>query len=257
MQCAKNGHLHIVKYLVEQGQDIHKDDEAVLRYSAWYGHLDVVKYCVEKHNADIHAQDDFALIYSAQGGHLEVVKYLVEKHNADIHAKDDFALRYSAQGGHLEVVKYLVEKHNADIHALIRNGGNEYEYDYDYDLDIVKYLLSVGVPIDFFGEYFFDKCVEQDQPEFAEFMVQFLPETVSEDLVSTEFHNYALKYGIIYKGSNYLPMEEEYKKRTDVRAKIKNELYQKAQEILYRPGGIRAQLLEERFQDNLTKYNEM
>ena len=251
MKGAKNGHLHIVKYLAEQGQDIHKDDEAVLRYSAKNGHLDVVKYCVEEHQADIHAGEGFALRHSAASGHLEVVKYLVEN-GADIHAVDDFALKLSAASGHLEVVKYLVEK-GADIHALIRNGGNEY----DYDLDIVKYLLSVGVPINFFGEYFFNKCVEQDQPEVAEFMVQFLPETVSEDLVSTEFHNYALKYGIIYKGSNYLPMEEEYKKRTDVRAKIKNELYQKAQEILYRPGGIRAQLLEERFQDNLTKYNEM
>ena len=46
----------------------------------------------------------------AANGHLEVVKYLIER-GADVHADNDYyALRYSAGKGHLEVVKYLIEK---------------------------------------------------------------------------------------------------------------------------------------------------
>jgi ankyrin repeat protein len=42
-----------------------------------------VKYLVEQ-GADIHADDDRALIWTANNGHLEVVKYLVEKFKIDI-----------------------------------------------------------------------------------------------------------------------------------------------------------------------------
>jgi len=46
------------------------------------------------------------LISAAESGHLDVVKYLVEK-GADVHADDDGALRWAAESGHLDVVKYL------------------------------------------------------------------------------------------------------------------------------------------------------
>ena len=102
---SENGHLEVVKYLVENGADIQAEDNIALRLSAENGHLEVVKYLVEQ-GADIHSDDDFALRWSAENGRLEVVKYLVEN-GADIHANDDFALRWSAENGHLEVAEYL------------------------------------------------------------------------------------------------------------------------------------------------------
>ena len=51
------------------------------------GHLEVVKYLVEN-KANIHAKNDYALRLASGNGHLEVVKYLVEN-GANIHAKND------------------------------------------------------------------------------------------------------------------------------------------------------------------------
>jgi ankyrin repeat protein len=65
----------------------------------------VVKFLVEQ-GANIHAKDDFPLRWAAKNGHLEVVKFLVEQ-GANIHADNDFPLRWAAKNGHLEVVKFL------------------------------------------------------------------------------------------------------------------------------------------------------
>ena len=102
---AKNGHLEVVKYLVENGANIHAHEEAALRWSADKGHLEVVKYLV-KHGADVHADDDFALCFAAAQGHLEVVKYLVEN-GANIHACDEAALCWFAEHGPFDVWVYL------------------------------------------------------------------------------------------------------------------------------------------------------
>ena len=269
--AAENGHINVVKYLVEKGADIHANNEYALRWSAQSGHIDVVKYLVEK-CADIHADDEFALRWSAQCGHIDVVKYLVEK-GADIHADNEFALRWSAHNGHIDVVKYLVEK-GADIHAgdefalrwSARNGHiNVVKYlvkilgtipedfkwcELVYNYEFAKYFLSIGIPIDKLGTRGFNECIVENLANDAEYIAQYLPKQVPEGLVPKEFHEYALKYGIVYQGSNYPPMEEEYKKRKEIRSKLKKEIYEKAQEILYRPGGIRFLLMEERFYEN-------
>ena len=70
---------------------------------------------------------------------------------------------------------------------------------------------------------------EQASPEDVEFIAQYFPNPIPENLVTRNFHKCALKYG---KG-----------KRSG------QELRMKGQEILYRPGGIRSQLLEERFNE--------
>jgi ankyrin repeat protein len=42
--AALNGHLEIVKYLVEHGADIHIWEDEALRVASFNGHLEVVKY---------------------------------------------------------------------------------------------------------------------------------------------------------------------------------------------------------------------
>ena len=50
---AKNGHLEVVKYLIEKGANVHADDDCALRWSAFFGHLEVEKYLLEKIGVDI------------------------------------------------------------------------------------------------------------------------------------------------------------------------------------------------------------
>ena len=77
----------------------------VLEIAAEKGNLEVVKFLVEE-GVDVHTYDDCALCGAAEKGHLEVVKFLVAK-GADVHARDNYALRWAADKGHLEIVKFL------------------------------------------------------------------------------------------------------------------------------------------------------
>ena len=98
--------LVIIKVIVEKlGADVRAWSDYALRYAANNGHLEVVKYLIDK-GADVRAWSDYALRLAANNGHLEVVKYLIDK-GADVRALNDYALRYAAFNGHLEVVKYL------------------------------------------------------------------------------------------------------------------------------------------------------
>jgi hypothetical protein len=90
-QCAENGDVEGVRYLVERcGANIHTK------------------------NYDVHAHNDFALVLASKNGCMELVQYLVEN-GADVHSDDDWALVCASRNGHLEVVRYLVEK-GADVH---------------------------------------------------------------------------------------------------------------------------------------------
>ena len=74
----------MVRYLVEQcGADVHANETIFVRMSAleWAsacGHLEVVKYLVEN-GADVHACDGWALREASWNRHLEVVEYLKSK----------------------------------------------------------------------------------------------------------------------------------------------------------------------------------
>ena len=101
--ASEKGHLDIVKYLVEKGANIHADSEYALREASEAGHLPVVKYLLEQ-GADIHAYDDYSLIYATYAGHVDVVKYLLQN-GADIHNQK--ALRFAKEEGHTEIFKLL------------------------------------------------------------------------------------------------------------------------------------------------------
>ena len=89
------------KYFIEEGINIHADDDWALISAAFNGYLEVVRYLIDN-GANIHARNDDALRCAAQNGHLEVVQYLIDK-GADIHADDDYAFKY----GTAEVITYL------------------------------------------------------------------------------------------------------------------------------------------------------
>ena len=84
--------------------------------------------------------------------------------------------------------------------------------------------MSIGININKFGKDLLTGCIQKNSPESAEFVVPFFPNPIPEDLGTTEFQEFASKYAIVYQGSNYFPMEEEYKKRKEIRAIMKKEI---------------------------------
>ena len=84
-EAAKCGNLIGLKYFIDQGMDIHANDDAALRRASEYGHLFMVKYLVGL-GANIHANSDEALEISTKNGHSDVAKYLV---GLDATSKDE------------------------------------------------------------------------------------------------------------------------------------------------------------------------
>ena len=130
--------LTVIKELIDEGANIHADDDYALRLASYDGHLDIVEFLVEK-GANIHACDDYALQLASKYGHLDIVKFLVDR-GADVHADDDYAVRGASGNGHLDIVKFLVEKganiHACDDYALWLASENGH-------LAVVKYLKSI------------------------------------------------------------------------------------------------------------------
>ncbi len=104
--AAENGHLEIVKYLVDNQVNIDEKGNLALNFSSANGHLEVVKYLVLK-GADIHADNAFSLRLASEKGHLEIVKYLV-KQGANIYSQEDEILRNASENGDSEMMKYLL-----------------------------------------------------------------------------------------------------------------------------------------------------
>jgi ankyrin repeat protein len=115
--CAANkGHVHVVEYLRgRQDIDIDTRNEkglTALDEACGNGHLEMVKLLVAA-GAEVNSQDSYdwgPLVSAAARGHLQVVKYLVEKAGADVRWADPDGQRafvYAASRGHSDVVEYL------------------------------------------------------------------------------------------------------------------------------------------------------
>jgi len=117
-EALGNGHLNIIKYLIEEHQaNIHGWGSFPQEYSASKGYLNVIKYLTEECHVDIHYKNQTTLQFAIGSGHLNIVKYLTEDPQVNIHLNEEDALRRAAEKGHLNIVKYLIEEHQADIHA--------------------------------------------------------------------------------------------------------------------------------------------
>ena len=100
---VKEGNLEEIKKILT-----HDNKNDILCATCQYGHLEIVKYLIEKCGADARAENDFAVQEACANGHLEIVKYLIEKCDANVHNEDECAIMWACEGGHHEVVKYLI-----------------------------------------------------------------------------------------------------------------------------------------------------
>lgn len=88
MLAAVEGHLDVVRRLIDAGSEINGDGWTALHYAAWKGHRDVCKLLIDK-GADIDARgvnDITPVMMAVRSGDLDTVKLLVWE-VADLEAK--------------------------------------------------------------------------------------------------------------------------------------------------------------------------
>jgi ankyrin repeat protein len=115
IESAANGHVDVVKLLIENGADVNLKGEAwygPLHAAAANGHIEVVKILLEN-GADVNIfHHNKPLHNAAMNGHIEVAEILLA-HGADINAKgtDEAApLHTAVSNNQLAMVKWLLSK---------------------------------------------------------------------------------------------------------------------------------------------------
>ena len=149
IEAAANGHLDVVKLLIENGADVNLKGEAwygPLHAAASKGHIEVVKILLEN-GADVNIfQQNKPLHNAAMNGHIEVAEILLA-HGADINAKgtDEAApLHTAASNNQLAMVKWLLSK-GANVNSRASYGCTPlHSAGWRNNVEIGKILLEHG-----------------------------------------------------------------------------------------------------------------
>ncbi len=143
-------HLPIIKYLLENGQNIHVYNDIAIILACRTGKLDIVKYLISQ-GANIDVNEGQILIEAIDYNYFDIVKYLLDPfedntyQGINVNSRQGRALEVACEKNRLDIVKYLLElppEHRSDIHA--RNGLAIWLAARANNLTIVKYLLSKG-----------------------------------------------------------------------------------------------------------------
>ncbi len=149
IEAAANGHLDVVKLLIENGADVNLKGEAwygPLHAAAAKGHIEVVKILLEN-GADVNIfHQNKPLHDAAMNGHIEVAEILLA-HGADINVKgtDEAApLHTAVSNNRLAMVKWLLSK-GANVNPRAIYGCTPLHFAaFGNNVEIGKILLEHG-----------------------------------------------------------------------------------------------------------------
>ncbi|XP_033224897.1 ankyrin repeat domain-containing protein 17-like isoform X3 [Belonocnema kinseyi] len=121
------GFLEVADFLIKAGADIELGASTPLMEAAQEGHIDLVRYLLES-NADVHAQTqtgDTALTYACENGHTDVADLLMQ-FGANLEHESEGGrtpLMKACRAGHLCTVQFLVSK-RADVNRQTTNNDH-------------------------------------------------------------------------------------------------------------------------------------
>lgn len=147
--CCMEGKFNYVKYLIENGWDIHYLDDLALQWAVRNGHYQIVKLLLNK-GANVHANKEYALQWTIesekknkQEKYIKILELLI-KAGADIHFKNEYALQEAIQKNQTKMVKILLDN-GASINKIKYTlqwaafNGNK---------NIVQLLLNAKINVD-------------------------------------------------------------------------------------------------------------
>lgn len=137
--------ISIIEFMINNGFDIHMNEDQILTVACRKGYTDIVKYLVSK-KADIIAWKGRAIHEASSNGHLEIVKYLLENSNQPIVDKEilNTSVDLAIKNHHFNVVEYLWSK------GARRNSFSDIVIDdliYQYKFDELLSFLDICSPI--------------------------------------------------------------------------------------------------------------
>ncbi|XP_017781821.1 PREDICTED: ankyrin repeat domain-containing protein 17-like isoform X2 [Nicrophorus vespilloides] len=130
MEAAQEGHLELVKYLLENSANVHaqtQTGDTALTYACENGHTDVADLLLQ-YGADLEHESEGGrtpLMKACRAGHLCTVQFLISK-GANVRRQttnnDHTPLSLACAGGHLPVVELLLA-HRADPNHKLKDNS--------------------------------------------------------------------------------------------------------------------------------------
>jgi ankyrin repeat protein len=146
---SERGHETMTRLLINKKSDINariKHGSTPLSYASKDGYFEIVKLLIDK-GADVNAQIKFKetpLLYASENGHFEIVKLLIDN-RADVNSQNKFKetpLLYASRNGYLEIVKLLTDN-GADVNTQDKYGYTPLFYaSQNGHFEIVKLLID-------------------------------------------------------------------------------------------------------------------
>ncbi|PWA00742.1 hypothetical protein BB558_003210 [Smittium angustum] len=183
-QASSNGHLDVVKYLVEigadptymrydpNGCDIHIDDDFALQ-QACYSNYEIAKYLVEN-GANINANNYASLSNAIFYNKVEIVKLLLENtknryNNFKVHVGLERQFEAACLNDQIETVKLLLEFDNQVHSNLTRVMILAYK---NQNYSIVKLLIENGADLNTEDSYILCDSICNNNLNLIEFLLE-------------------------------------------------------------------------------------
>jgi ankyrin repeat protein len=129
--ASQHGFWSVMKYLISVGHVNIKATETgakALQVASYFGNMSVVQFWVEHSDrVNLEATNIFgetALFITCKSGHLNVVKYLIEKGKANVEATNWNGwtpLHIACWYNHFAIVQCLIDSGHANVHAVTHN----------------------------------------------------------------------------------------------------------------------------------------
>ena len=140
---------------MENGANVHVDNDAPLREAVDKRHTETVKVLLEN-GANVQVMGNYNIKWAALLGFLDILKVLVDN-GADVHVNNGSVFYFACMSGNFEMVKYL-EKMGVNMRgvddepfkqALMScNNHRQAGTKYGNYLEIIYFMTSKGIPIE-------------------------------------------------------------------------------------------------------------